>query len=333
MKKLKLIDFCLIGLIVSVISAVILRTYALIIDFDRLTMHFSNSISATLANAIVIIATLVFASYLFIKKEDSDFLEKTDNAASFIPSGIVSVALVFMGVNLIKSMNSHFTAVLQPLSLWAAILAFLSVGSFFVSILIEQKNNIYKSAFSICIVIFLAIYACYLYFNRELHPTNSPNKVVDQMAYLFSAAFFLYESRITLGRAKWRGYVAFGLMASLLCFYSSIPSLILYALNSELISDSLAESALTLALAIFITSKVFQTKTLTPDKECELARSIATLHEMRQDEIEQLRKSSHARNINDMEEKDDGGGMANYTLDIPYVETRSEFASDDTISE
>ena len=333
MKKLKLIDFYLLSLVIAAVSAVILRTYALIADFDRVTMHFSNSICATIANTIVILATLMFGAYFFIKKEDCDFLEKTDNAASFIPSGIVSVALVFMGVHLIKSMNGHHTALLQPLSLWAAILAFLSVGSFFLSILIEQKNNIYKSAFSICIVIFLALYACYLYFNREIHPTNSPNKVVDQMAYLFSAAFFLYESRITLGRAKWRGYVAFGLMASLLCFYSSIPSLILYALNSELISDSLAESALTLALAIFITSKVFQTKTLTPDMECEVARSIATLHEMRKDEIEQLRKSSHARNINNMEEKDEVGDMANYTFDIPYVETRSEFASDDTISE
>ena len=333
MKKLKLIDFYLIGLIFSVISAVILRTYALIFDFDRVTMHFSNSVTATLAGTIVIIATLAFAAYLFIKKEECDFLEKTDNAASFIPSGIVSVALVFMGVNLIKTMNSHSTAMLQPLSLWAAILAFLSVGSFFLSILIEEKNNIYKSAFSICIVIFLALYACYLYFNREIHPTNSPNKVVDQMAYLFASAFFLYESRITLGRAKWRGYVAFGLMASLLCFYSAIPSLILYAMNGELISDSLAESMVTLAMAIFITSKVFQTKTLTPDMECEVARSIATLHEMRRDEIEQLRKSSHARVINNMEEKDEVGDMANYTFDIPYVETRSEFASDDTTSE
>ena len=333
MKKLKLIDFYLIGLIVSAISSVILRTYALFFDFDRLTMHFSNSISATLANAIVIIATLVFTAYLFIKKEDCDFLEKTDNAASFIPSGIVSVALVFMGVSLIKTMNGHHTALLRPISLWAAALALLSVGSFFLSILIEEKNNIYKSAFSICTVLFLALYACYLYFNREIHPTNSPSKVVDQMAYLFSAAFFLYESRITLGRAKWRGYVAFGLMASLLCFYSAVPSLILYALSGELISDSLAESAVTLAIAIFITSKVFQTKTLTPDTECEVARSIATLHEMRRDEIEQLRKSSHARANNNMEEKDEVGDMANYTFDIPYVETRSEYASDDTPSE
>ena len=100
-----------------------------------------------------------------------------------------------------------------------------------------------------------------------------------------------------------------------------------------ILTDSLAESALTLALAIFITSKVFQTKTLTPDKECEVARSIATLHEMRKDEIEQLRKNSHARVINNIEENDDGGDMANYTFDIPYVETRSEYTSDETISE
>jgi hypothetical protein len=333
MKKLKLIDFYLIGLIASAVSAVILRTYALFFDLDRSTMHFSGSISATIANTIVILATLAFGSYFFIKKEECDFLEKTDNAASFIPSGIVSVALVFMGVSLIKSMNTHYTPMLQPISLWAAILAFLSVGSFFVSILIEERNNLYKSAFSICIVVFLALYACYLYFNREIHPTNSPSKVVDQMAYLFAAAFFLYESRITLGRAKWRGYVTFGLIASLLCFYSAIPSLILYIVNGELISDSLAESAVTLAMAIFITSKVFQTKRLTPDTECEVARSITALHEMRKDEIEQLRKSSHARVINNMEETDDGGDMANYTFDIPYVETRSEFASDETTPE
>ncbi len=329
MKKLKLIDIYIITLIASAFLSGILRTYALIMDFDWLTMHFSNSIAATVANTIVILATLTFAAYFFLKKEQADLIEKTDNAASFIPSGIVSTTLIFMGVNLIKTMNSHSTALLRPISLWAAILAFLSVGSFFVSILIEQKNNTYKSAFSICIVIFLALYACYLYFNRETHPTNSPNKVVDQMAYLFAAAFFLYESRITIGRAKWRGYVAFGLMASLCCFYSSIPSLILYALNGEIISDSLAESALTLALAIFITSKVVQTKTLTPDRECETARSIATLHEMRQDEIDQLRKSSHARVINNMEENDGGEDMANYTFDIPYVETRSEYSSDE----
>ena len=330
MKKQKLIDIYIIGLLIAAISAIILRTYALISDFDSLTMHFSNSMAASAANIIVIIAVLAFATNLFMKKESVGLIAKTDNAASFIPSGIVSTALLFMGVHLIKGMNSHSSPILRPICIWAAVLAFLSVGSFFLSILIEQKNNNLKAAFSILIVIFLALYSCHLYFNKEVHPTNSPNKVVDQMAYLFSAAFFLYESRITIGRAKWRGYVAFGLMASLLCFYSAVPSLILYVLDGRLVSDSLVESVLTITLGIFVTSKVFQTKRLTPDEECETARSIAALAEMRQEEIEEMRKHARARDIDNMEEKDDNSAdMANYTFDIPYVETRSEYASDE----
>jgi hypothetical protein len=329
MKKLKLIDVYVIILTLAAISSVILRSLALINDFDILTMQFSNSICATVGNWIVILSTLSFGAYLFLNKDKTDLIEKTDNAASFIPAGIVSTALLFMGVHLIKEMNNHHTPLLRPLLIFAALLALLSVGAFFLSIFIEQKNSMVKASFSISIVIFLALYSCYLYFNREVHPTNSPNKVVDQMAYLFSAAFFLYESRIAIGRAKWRGYVAFGFMASLCCIYSSLPALVYYSLERYSIADSLFESVLTLALAIYITSKVLQTKRLTPDAECETARTIAALAEMRQEEIDTLRKNSHARDNNNMVENDDNSTDAqNYTFDIPYVETRSEFSDD-----
>lgn len=329
MKKLKLFDVNVIILLVSAVSSSILRLFALINDFDRLTMQYSSSIAATVADWIVIISTICFGAYLFLKKDQDALIEKNDNAASFIPSGIVSTALLFMGVNLFKEAANHYTALLQPISVLAAILAFLSVGAFFLTILINQENNLIRASFSISIVIFLALYSCYLYFNREVHPTNSPNKVVDQMAYLFSAAFFLYESRIAIGRAKWRGYVAFGFMAALCCIYSSLPALVYYSLERYSIADSLFESVLTLALAIYITSKVLQTKRLTPDAECETARTIAALAEMRQEEIDTLRKNSHARDNNNMVENADNSTDAqNYTFDIPYVETRSEFSDD-----
>ena len=331
MKKLKLIDFYIIILIIAAISVVALRTYALMFDFNRLTMQFINSTAATVASWIAVLSTLAFGASLFVKGEKVDLLEKNDNAASFIPSGIVSTALMFMGVKLIKSIDTHYVSLLRPISLIAALLAFLSVGAFFLTILIEQRSHTVKAVFSLCVVLFLSLYACYLYFNKSVHPTNSPNKVIDQLAYLFSAAFFLYESRIAIGRAKWRGYVSFGLIAALLCYYSSIPSLIIYAMDDYCISDSLVESALTLSLAIFITSKVVQTKHLTPDAECDTARLISTLADMREEEIDEMRKASHARAINNMEENDSKSDDAsNYTFDIPYVDTRSEFSSDDT---
>ena len=330
MKKLKLFDLYVIILLVGAISSVILRSLALINDFDRLTMQYSNSISATIANWIVILCTLAFGAYLFLKKDQTNLIARNDNAASFIPSGIVSTALLFMGVSLLKEAGNHYTQLLRPISILAAVLAFLSVGAFFLSILIDQENNTVRAAFSISVVLFLALYSCYLYVNREVHPTNSPNKVVDQMAYLFSAVFFLYESRIAIGRAKWRGYVAFGFMAALTCIYSSLPALVFYSFERYSIADSLFESVVTLALAIYITSKVLQTKSLTPDTECETARTIAALADQRQEEIDNLRKNSHARDYNNMVENDNNSTDAqNYTFDIPYVETRSEF-SDET---
>ena len=67
MKKQKLIDFYVITLLISALSAVILRTYALISDFDSQIMQFSNSIASTLSGAIVIIATLYSGKIEFIK--------------------------------------------------------------------------------------------------------------------------------------------------------------------------------------------------------------------------------------------------------------------------
>ena len=325
MKKLKIIDLNIIALLLAAISSVLLRSFALFNSFNSTTMHFEESVAIVVSNIIVVLFTLAFISYLFWGKTEEDLIAKTDNAASYIPAGIVSTAMLFMGVNLLGDISSRPSGILHTLSLIAAIFSFLSVGSFFLTVFIEKRNDIYKSAFSLCVVFFLAIYASYLYFNKEIHPTNSPNKLVDQMAYLFSAAFFLYEARIPLGRAKWRGYVAFGLAASLLTAYSSIPSLIVYAVNGYIVSDSLIESALTLALFIFITSKVIQTKKLTSNTECSVAKSIAALAMMREEEIKEQRKLSHERHSNEMEEKDEGGDAPNYTFDIPYIETSTDF--------
>ena len=211
----------------------------------------------------------------------------------------------------------------------AGALAFISVISFFLSVFIERQDNLFKAAFSLSIVFFLAIYAALLYFNKQTHPTNSPNRLVDEMAYLFSAIFFLFEARVPLGRAKWRGYVAFGLSATLLSAYSSIPSLILYFVKGYTVSESLIESILTLTLMIFIGSKVLQIRNLTPDSECEGAKAIETLASIRADEIESRRAPSRAQDSDNMEENDDTEDASNYSFDIPAVEAKTEFNIED----
>ena len=329
MKKLRTIDLCLIPLVFAGITTAILRMHALLTSFNRITLHFDDKTVIGFANGLLIVTIIGFLTYLFLSNEETSLIARNNNAASYIPAGIVCTALLFMGVrNIEMGIDGYPEGILRTLSLVSAILAFLSVGSFFISIFVEKNESLVKAAFSLSIVFFLAVYATFLFFNRQTHPTNSPNKVIDQMAYISSAIFFLFESRIPLGRAKWRPYVAFGLIATLLTAYSAIPSIIVYLLTGGyLVSESIFENALSLALSLFIFSKVIQTQSLTQDVECPEAGSIILMSKIREEEIENQRKLSRANN--NKVESDDTQDASNYTFDLPYVDSTGEINQND----
>ena len=319
MKKLRTIDIYTIPLFIVSLAAAILRSVALLTSFNSVTMHFDDKVAIVIGGVIVAVSTLAFLTYLIFGEKEQNLIDRSDNAASYIPAGVEGISMFI---------NGYSSRLLSMLSLASGVLAILSAASFFLSVFIERRNNVYKALFNLFVVFFLAVYAMLLYFNKEIHPTNSPNRLIDELAYLSAAIFFLYEARIPLGRTKWRGYVSFGLIATLLCSYSAIPALVLYFVKGQVISESLIESILALTLAIFIYSKVMQIKKLTPDVECDTAQSIVSLATARAEEIEELRKSSHAQdNIN--EGNDEVEEAANYSFDIPYTEPESDFNPDD----
>lgn len=326
MKKLRKIDLYLIPLFFVTIAASILRTIALLTSFDTVSGHFDNKITIAIASGIVLLSVIGFASYLFLGEKERKLIARSDNAASYIPAGIVSIALIFIGAHSISvAFDFHPSGIISPLAIVCALLAFLSAGSFLVSVFIEKNEHLYKAIFSLSIVFFLAIYSVMLFFNNEVRPTNSPNKIVDQMAFLSAAIFFLFESRICIGRAKWRGYVGFGLIACLLTAYSSIPSLIVYVANGNIVSDSLVESILSLTISVFIFSKVLQSRTLTPAEECDAVKSISVLAARREEEIQEQRKLSRTHAYNNIVENDDTEDAANYTFDLPEAEPETNF--------
>lgn len=340
MKKLKKIDIYTIPLIIVTIATVTLRSVALFNSFNWETMHFDDKTAITISSIMIAISVIGFLSYLIFGDKEGALIVKNNNAASYIPAGIVSTALAFMGAHNMSAcfsgeydtsvlIGGSYVNLLSPIAFVCGLLAFLSVVAFFLSVFIEKNENIYKAAFSLSIVFFLALYAILLYFDKNEHPTNSPNRFVDQMAYLGAALFFLFEARISLGRTKWRGYVAFGLIATLLCTYSAIPSLILYFATGLMISESLAESILTLTVAILIFSKLLRFKHLTPDTECEAAKKISALASMREEEIEEQRKLSRAQENNNKEENDDTEDASNYTFNIPYTDSSVDFSAED----
>ena len=293
--KTKRLGIYLPLLLLAIAAAVTLRTLALVRRFNFEIGYYDGHSLIFAATVTVITAALIMLSYAFLGSPRSPKMS-FGGASCYLPSGAVAVSLVYLAANLAafakESKDRIFdggrvVSVPALLALLSAILAVISLGHFFLNVFYTERRNSARAYFSLATVLLLALYAAMLYFDTAL-PINSPNKVVDQMALLFAALFFLYETRISLGRGRWRGYVAFGLTASLLTAYSALPSLIVYILRGEIISHSIAETVFTLAVFIFITARMLALATAPEDRASLAVENMDAYAEARADEARRL---------------------------------------------
>jgi hypothetical protein len=193
---------------------------------------------------------------------------------------MISVALLFLAKELFERSRSTDPSISAEVSLPSTValicaaLAILSIAGFFIYVFVREHHSERRALFGIAITAFLILYAVYLYFNKEL-PLNSPNKLVDQIAYVFAAIFFLFETRISLGRESLGGYRAFGYCAALLTAYSAIPSLAVFFIKGEIISNSIYETVVTFTLLIFTVSRLLLLRELEADEDCETYKRLA----------------------------------------------------------
>ena len=213
------------------------------------------------------------------------------------------------------------------------IFGILAIFHFILNAIITRRSSVERAALGLCAVGFFSIYAIYLYFSKEL-PLNAPNKLVDQMAYLFSALFFLYETRISLGREKWNCYISFGLIASLTTAYSAIPSFIYYLATGVTVTHSIYELALTITLFIFVTSRLILAAGLKSDCEspfisalkkkfASLSISAESTHAQRFVYLDSLNEEAQAEQIGSAEENTSGDAEED-TLPELEIETLTE---------
>ena len=307
----KLTATSLIALLVFLSVSVILRSIALFNSFDWETMHFDNSALFTLSTIFVTVATFAFLSFIFAAPKKYRLAPDGFALETFIPSGILSVSLLFMSVSMLvrflspdKQLSAGTPKFVIYIPMVLTILAVLSAAFFLLGIMNSKRLSDSKASLGMCAVAFLVLYGSYLFFAKEIHPTNSPNKIIDQMAYFSSALFLLFETRISLGRDMWRPYVSLGLISALFCGYSSLPALILYIAKNETISDSITETVLTLAIFVYVSIKLLMTLRLPNDSQCKVVEAIEKMATERETEITEKRAALHAHEYNIMEEND-----------------------------
>ena len=276
-KKNKIYRTYLPFLIVAIVASAAFRTAAVILDFNPITGYFDSKILINIASVIVVASAVLFFTYPMVSDGKRKLIASFATPATYVPTGAVCASLFFFAFRASASLKPLYSAILTSVrfniaanipTLITAILiplAILSVGYFLTNACVFERASQARAGFGIITVVFLSLYATFLYFDTTL-TINAPNKIIDQMAFIFSALFFLYEIRISLGRDVWNLYTSFGFAAALLTAYSSIPSLVSYFTGRAEISYTIEENALTLSLFLFIISRLFLAAKLDEDK-------------------------------------------------------------------
>ena len=277
-----------------------LRCVACLIDLNYDNGYFADKTLISISNYALAFAVIFALSYLFTEKRDKNFIFNFSSPLNYVFAGTLGISLLFASHNFFELFKTYrqyvelydgnpFVAtgaekLLSYVCLALTILSILSVLHFISAALVVKDKDTRRADFGLITVIFLSLYATFLYFSNDT-PINVPAKIVDQSAYLASALFFLFETRISIGRERWRAYRAFGFIALLLTAYSSIPSLIVYIANGKIISNSIYESILTLAISLFVGARLILTAQLRENKESKTVALIKSAFANRVNEI------------------------------------------------
>ncbi len=313
-------------------AAVALRTLACINNMEDGVIYYGDE---TLAFA----SGIVVAAGVFLLLSSAIVLYKVPLKATFsspltyIPTGVVCVAIVAL-ISVSAKDALTFTSYLQlgyavrePLFLLnsaSAILGALSVVHFILTAMLTERHRAIRAYFALGTVLFTCFYTATMYFDPSM-PINAPTEVVDEMAYLSVAVFFLYEARISLGREMWRGYSVFGLVAALLTAYASVPELLAYFVEGKTLAHSLESSILLFTLFVFIFARLLLTATTVEDGEHSSIGVLRSFAEKRTVELAEATKQR--RNTDDIQISIDD------IFGEPVVDTDREAQNDESEDE
>ena len=243
--------------------------------------YYTDALGAA-ANSTALFGFLILLTYAPLHRKDASRRASFGGMLTYIPAAPLALCFVYMGASLLlRKAEGLLDKIAFPL---LGILAIASAFYFFLAVFLEEKISDLRAIFGTVASLFLILYAGYLYFDPTL-PINATTKLCDQLAYIFAAIFFLFETRISLGRIRWNLYTAFGLVASLLTAYSAIPSLLVYLFEGKMISNSLEETLLTLLLSAYIICRTLLSLMLKEETPSQLMAALLADAKARTDAV------------------------------------------------
>ena len=271
--KNRAIRIYLTVLALATLAASGLRAAALVKDFDFASGHFDGKSLITAASLLTVASAIVMITYVFFADKSKGYVAQFSTPLTYVPAGAVCAATVFFLLNIKEAIPklseiSKGTPITDILLLLVFYLAFPTVIYFILNSVSSERASNARAVSGIATVIYFALYTSYLYFDTAL-TINNPNKIIDEMAFLLAALFFLYETRISISRESWNLYFVTGAIASSVGLYSSVPAIIATVIRDKAISESLEENVLILTVAVFIFARLMLSATYNEDKRSD----------------------------------------------------------------
>ena len=302
-------------LLILAISAIVMRCIACFTELDYSTGYFRNSLLISIADYTVAAMVVLLLISLAMKADNPSLRPSFRGPLGYIPSGVAAVSLVFVIIELIsyiidgtgglltRELFSHPSYAVAALTV---LLAICAIGYFAFSSLVPTARNLPRAEFGMLAALFFAFYTAYLYFAIGMK-VNLPAKLLDEMVMLSVAIFLIQDTRVSLGREKWKPYFVFGAIAILLTAYSAIPTVIVYIFRGITVSESLPRTLLIFAMLIFTVCRLISASRLGEEKPSGFATAIdAPAGNVREEEGDEEEDSPQI-SIEDIEEVEGEG--------------------------
>lgn len=238
------LSFLLITVALS-LAVITLRILALLGHFDAEVGYFTSSTLSIAFTAILVGGAVFGAVFSHELSELFVFTGDYRDVPTLFASAFSATVFLFFSYSLFTKVGGG-APLASLFAILAALCALLSGIGFLLSLF--DLSGARRAMFSLFPVGLSIFYAFYLYFEGQMM-LNNPNKLLCQAAFLLSAFFFLGESRIALGRAKWALHTYITLLTLLFSASLSLPNLVYHAaVGTPLLFDTMPDFVL---LAIF----------------------------------------------------------------------------------
>ncbi len=232
--------FLLITVALS-LAVITLRIFALLGHYDAASGYFTASTLPIAFSAILLAAVLFGAVFSHELSELFVFTGDYRDVPTLFSSAFSAAVLLFFAYSLFAKVGSG-TVLASVFSVLSALCALLGGIGFILSLFdLSGAKRAMLSLFPVGLSVF---YSFYLYFEGQMM-LNNPHKLLCQCAFLLAAFFFLGESRIALGRAKWALHTYITLLTLLFSAAVALPNLVYHAaVGTPLLFDTMPDFVL-----------------------------------------------------------------------------------------